>query len=293
VRCGRTGVEKRIQLKELVRRWSDRRGIVTVTDLHIRKSGVLRYMNCRILSDFNLLPRASKSVAAEEMLTVVMSSANTFTDSHTDDPDGSNHCFGGRKLRLVWDTFAGIKQGLEDFSRCDVKGSAATFRLDTFLSIPRSRWFVVEPGQTLFLPGHMAHKVITLEQYLGVGSFFVMLPSYLRALERWSVHTALWALELSEGHRMDLVNQMTRRVLHKVNMLVRSGHEESSRWGLDHLVQSARMWDADASPRAKRVLLAQAPSRDLIQTLLDFADVSSMTSLRKSVSTGRVHRKTP
>jgi hypothetical protein len=35
----------------------------------------------------------------------------TFTDSHSDDPDGSNHCFVGRKLWLVWDTFLGIGRG--------------------------------------------------------------------------------------------------------------------------------------------------------------------------------------
>lgn len=282
VRLGPTGVSRRIAVRELIRLWSNGRAKLTVTDLHLRKSSVLRYMDCTALSDFNLLVGASKEVASEEMLTAVVSSAKTFTDSHTDDPDGSNHCFVGRKLWLVWDTFMGIKQGIQDFERCDVLTDRAAFDIGAFLSIPGSRWFLVEPGQTLFLPGNFAHKVITLEHYLGVGSFFVMLPSYLRTLERWTLHTPLWALDLPEERRMDIVNRITRRVLHKVLSLSNASHHEQLHWGLDPLERAANAWNEGKHENAKRALLAQPPTRDLVQALLKFESNRSPKTRRKA-----------
>lgn len=266
VRCGSADSARKLEVRELIRRWSGGRARVTVSDLHIRATRVLRYINCDSLSDFNLLAGASKEVASEEMLTVVVSSAGTFTDSHSDDPDGSNHCFLGRKLWLVWDTFLGLDQGLEDVERCETTGPRAAFSVDTFLAIPGSRWFVVEPGHTLFLPGHLTHKVITLEHYLGVGSFFVMLPSYVRTLERWTLHTALWALDLPRERRMDQVNRITRRVLRKVKSLLQATPNEQARWGLDHLEHAAKAWCAGVGESKKRTLLAHAPARNLLQT---------------------------
>jgi hypothetical protein len=178
-------------IEELLRRWISGRARVNVTDLHIRGTKVLRSIDCSSLSDFSILAEARGAVGEEEMLTMVVSSAGTFTDSHTDDPDGSNHCFIGRKLWLVWDTFLGLSRKLEDVERCRLYTRDAAFSMSGFLSVPGSCWFVVEPGQTLFLPGQLTHRVITLESYLGVGSFFVMLPSYLRTLARWTEHTPL------------------------------------------------------------------------------------------------------
>ena len=165
-----------------------------MTDFHIRGTAIMKRIDCSHLSSFNLLAGAPDPIGTEEILTMVVSSAGALSDSHTDDPDGSNHCFAGEKLWLVWDTFQGLARGLEDVERCDVYGDQAAFSIAGFLAVPGSRWFVVRPGQTLFLPGHLTHKVITLERYLGVGSFFVMLPSYLRTLMRWTRHTPLWAL---------------------------------------------------------------------------------------------------
>ena len=154
----------------------------------------MKRIDCSHLSSFNLLAGAPDPIGTEEILTMVVSSAGTLSDSHTDDPDGSNHCFAGEKLWLVWHTFQGLAQGLEDVERCDVFGDRAAFSLAGFLAVPGSRWFVVRPGLTLFLPGHLRHKVITLERYLGVGSFFVMLPSYLCTLLRLDqTHAALGA----------------------------------------------------------------------------------------------------
>lgn len=181
-RTGYSGTRRRITMTELLRRWLSGRSIVNVTDLHIRGTRFERLVDTSSLSDFNLLINKSREISEEEMLTMVVSTAGAVTDSHTDDPDGSNHCFLGQKLWLVWDTFAGLSGGLEDVERSSVGSRRARFDLDTFLSIRSSRWFIIGENQTLFLPGNFAHKVVTLENYFGVGSFFVMLPSYLRNL---------------------------------------------------------------------------------------------------------------
>ncbi len=234
VRCGPSGTEKYFLPDDLIRRWRNSRARVSVTDLHIRDTHVDRLIDCSRLCDFNLLAEVSGEVGDEEMLTMVMSSAGTFTDSHSDDPDGSNHCFAGRKLWLVWDTFVGLSKGLEDVERVDVFRSQAEFNISAFLSVPGSLWFTVEIGQTLFLPGHLTHKVITLEDYLGVGSFFVMLPSYLRTLLRWTEHTPLWALKAPVEQRLELVDKITQHVTQKVDFLATASEQARSQWGLKY-----------------------------------------------------------
>lgn len=239
VRCGPSRTNKLLTVRQLLRRWADDRAKVSVTDLHIRGSGIMRKIDCSALSEFNLLAGAPDPVGTEEILTMVVSSAGTLSDSHTDDPDGSNHCFVGEKLWLVWDTFAGLARGLEDVERCEVFDQAA-FSIPKFLDVPGSRWFTVRAGQTLFLPGHLTHKVITLERYIGVGSFFVMLPSYLRTLQRWTKHTPLWALTAPPDRRLDLVDKITRRVMRKVDELAAQPTAEKLRWGLPHMQRTAQ-----------------------------------------------------
>lgn len=239
VRCGPSRTPKQLTVDQLLHRWADDRAKVSVTDLHIRGSRIMRRIDCSSLSGFNLLAGAPDPVGTEEILTMVVSSAGTLSDSHTDDPDGSNHCFAGEKLWLVWDTFEGLARGLEDVERCEVFDQAA-FSIARFLDVPGSRWFTVKAGQTLFLPGHLTHKVITLERYMGVGSFFVMLPSYLRTLLRWTAHTPLWALNAAPEKRLELVDKITRRVIRKVGQLSDGPKAEQARWGLPHLQAAAK-----------------------------------------------------
>jgi hypothetical protein len=268
VRCGPSGKLTRIPVAELVRRWASSRARVSVTDLHIRGTPLTKTIDCSCLSDFNILAEAGGAVAEQEMLTMVVSSAGVFTDSHTDDPDGSNHCFVGRKLWLVWDTFSGLSHNLEDCERIAIETKQAAFSISGFLSVPHSRWFFVEPNQTLFLPGHLTHKVITLDDYLGVGSFFVMLPSYLRTLARWTERTPLWALTLPPDRRLDLVDKITRCVINKVRALASAPRAEASRWGLTHLGAAVRQWQQASRGLSSRALLDNPVSTELVMTVL-------------------------
>ncbi|WP_370152910.1 hypothetical protein [Ferrovibrio sp.] len=237
IRCGPAGTPRLVTVTELLRRWRGGRARVSVTDLHVRGSGVMRRIDCSTLSDFNLLAECRGEIGLQEMLTMVVSSAGTFTDSHTDDPDGSNHCFTGRKLWLAWDTFAGLRHGLEDVERSGTRRDRAAFGMDGFLAVPGARWFTVEAGQTLFLPGHLTHKVVTLEDYLGIGSFFVMLPDWPRTQARWRRHGPLWAQGEPPERRFDLVDRIGGRVREKVHALARSPKAERERWGLAQMRQ--------------------------------------------------------
>lgn len=266
VRSGPSGTEKHVVLDELLRRWTTNSGKISVTDLHIRKTGIKNHIDCSRLCDFNLLAEATGDIHRQEMLTMVVSSAGTFTDSHSDDPDGSNHCFTGKKLWLAWDTFRGLSRKLDDVERVDVPGPRARFDISTFLAVPGSCWFTVEQGQTLFLPGHLTHKVITLENYLGVGSFFVMLPSYLRTLSRWSRHTPLWALNAPRHRRLQLVDKITRRVTRKVNSLAAANEHEQARWGLNYLCSTLDEHLA-SGPRTKSILLGNPASVQLVNSV--------------------------
>lgn len=212
VRVGPSQRCRWLSVPELIRRWNSRRGVVNVTDLHIRGTPLTRLIDVAPLSDFNLLAGTRRRTIRElEILTLVISSSGGLTDSHTDDSDGSNHCFAGRKLWLIWDSATGMARGLEDVERCDVYDRAA-FDIETFLSLPTARWFILAKGQTLFLPGDYAHKVITLDHYLGVGSFFVMLSNYLRTLVRWKRLAPLWSLSDSGRARGGLLDDVTNLV---------------------------------------------------------------------------------
>jgi hypothetical protein len=269
VRCGVAGDRtKFIAIDELLKRWSNGRARVNVTDLHIRKTNVTRYIDCRSLSNFNLLADAGGAVGAEEMLTMVVSSAGTFTDSHTDDPDGTNHCFVGRKLWLVWDTFLGMSLNLGDAERCQIDTGRVPFSMSGFLGVPGSSWFIVGPGQTLFLPGHLTHKVVTLDAYLGIGSFFVMLPSYFRTLKRWTEHTPLWALDAPPDQRLELVNLITRRVINKLCALGHATQPEKSRWGAAYLRSAVHQWQRGCPARSQAALLDNPVSAELVATVL-------------------------
>jgi hypothetical protein len=180
-------------------------------------------------------------------MTLVISSKGNLTDIHADDCDGTNHCFLGRKLWLAWDRIEGRAVGFQDVDRDPICDQAA-FDLEAFLSLPSSRWFTVGPGQTLFLPGSLAHKVITLEHYLGVGSFHVALPSYLRSLERWVVYDTLDIVP------KDLLAKVNRAVLRRIGEVRRASRAVKDRWGLSQMKEAVANWHADTSP-IKRLLI--------------------------------------
>jgi hypothetical protein len=249
---GAQRARRRLTTAELMRRWSSGRHLVSVTDLHVRGTPLARAIDTRALSTFNLLPRGNAAMRRQEMMTLVISSAGNVTDSHSDDPDGSNHCFVGRKLWLAWDTFEGRAAGLQDCEREPVNGQAR-FSLAAFCRVPSARWWTVEPGQTLFLPGRFTHRVITLTPYIGIGSFYVTPTSCLDNLTRWAVHGPLWSGPDADpdGDNAGLVDAIARSMHQRVLRLSAAGVAERRAWGFEHVGAGVRAW-ARRWPRAAR-----------------------------------------
>ena len=60
-----------MHLDELLDRWSQRQGLVSITDLHIRGTRLDRTIDTRAISDFNILSTRFVMPAWQEMLTMV------------------------------------------------------------------------------------------------------------------------------------------------------------------------------------------------------------------------------
>lgn len=262
VQMGPARKRRRLFVPELVARWERRRAIVSVTDLHVRGHRIEEEIDIEPLSDFNVLLCGSEGMAEQEMMTMVVGTRGNVTDSHSDDPDGSNHCFVGRKLWLAWDTFEGKAAGLEDNSR-DTCDGAAAFDVEAFLSLRTSRWWTVNAGETLFLPGHLTHRVITLDHYLGIGSFFVALPSAIQTLARWNAHGPLWSLA-GEKRKAGLVDEIARTTVLKVKELARSAARQEQ-WGLSFMRRAVAVWKSRVPAETHDSVLRNEPFAELLR----------------------------
>jgi hypothetical protein len=263
IRSGPTARRQTVRVSDLMKRWRSPRGFVSVTDFHIRGTAIERAIDTEALSHFNMLCRGTAAMAEQEMMTMVISSKGWATDSHSDDPDGSNHCFLGSKLWLVWDTFEGRRRGLQDVERDEVF-DRASFDMTAFLSLKSSRWFVVSAGQTLFLPGQFTHKVITLEPYLGVGSFYVSIPNCVPTIGRWMEHGPLWSLEDKKGVNKNLLAQITATALTQINTALSGSGSAKHCGGLPFLAASVARWKRVTASKVQTRLLADPLFRSLV-----------------------------
>lgn len=270
VQVGPAAIQKRLPVREIMRRWRGRRAVVGVTDLHIRGTKLEEFIDTRALSNFNLIIRGSDRLSSQEMLTLVIASPGNVTDSHSDDPDGTNHCFTGQKLWLAWETFEGIEAGMQDVERQDVYGPAK-FSMRNFLSLKSSCWWLVTDGDTLFLPSNLTHKVFTLEYYLGVGSFHVGLPGCLDNLSRWLYYGPLWSLNDPQAENEDLVDEIASICLRTARRTARASNRARDRWGYAQLISGYRHWLATT----KRHIRDEVMHHDDFRQLVDIARIAA------------------
>ena len=249
---GPSRTQRHLRVAEVIDRWLRSRALLGVTDLHLRRTRFDTRVDTSSLSDFNVLCGDRLLEDSLEMMTMVISSAGNFTDSHADDCDGSNHCFVGQKLWLAWDRVAGSALGFGDVDR-DALTTQAAFDLGAFLSMKRSRWFLVGRGQTLCLPGHLAHKVITLERYIGLGSFHLGLPGALRALRRWILNDSL------DVAPQGLLGRISDALSGRMDRLARSSDATRRSWGIPEARGAVRRWRRGA-PKAEQERLTRHPA---------------------------------
>lgn len=253
-KSGGKGNWKYFTVSQLAEKWHRKKANINVTDFHFRDTPIENVIDSKRLSQFNLYPCSTEQTSWLEMMTLVVSSRAGFSDSHSDDSDGSNHCFIGKKLWLAWDTHEGIANGLEDLDQQKITGKCA-FDMDTYLALPSACWFTIETGQTLFMPGHLTHKVLTLEAYLGVGSFYLAFPNLLRTLTRWLAHPSNWEKLERTGYRDLLYPDLIKAAVEKLKTLQHATEKSKLKWGLDYLKYATNAWNKQTANTEKEKLL--------------------------------------
>ena len=266
VNAGPGAARNALTLAGIAARWqagSDRFG---VTDLHIRNTVMEQVIAPQRLSEFNLLTRSSEDARRQEMFSFVISTTGHVTDSHSDAPDSSNFCFTGRKLWLAWDTYEGARHGLQDVERLPTPGRAR-FDMERWLSLRSARWLLVNPGETLFLPANLTHKVVTLESYVGVGGFFIALPNCLRLLSHWINHVPLWSKLDKTGALDGLVGEIAGTAEKSLYRLRRASSVQRRRWAYDYVGPAAAYFFATQSKSNLRRLQADARFRRVAEAI--------------------------
>jgi hypothetical protein len=261
VQMGRARMPGRLRVGHLMDRWEGRRAIISVTDLHIRGTRFGRTVDISALSNFNILAGTRSEISVMEMMTVLVGSTGNVTDSHTDDCDGSNHCFVGQKLWLIWDRLEGKAAGLQDVERDPVPERAA-FNMRTFLSLPSARWLLINPGETVFLPGNMAHKVLTMAHYIGIGSFYLAFPNAFRSFTRWSLDGTI------DINQSALLDKMIRAVTRRILALRESDNSNKERMGWRYLRQAAILWNKRETAERRARMLQNPTFRQFVTAVL-------------------------
>jgi hypothetical protein len=264
VKMGPSATMRYMDVPHVIKRWTAGRSVMNVSDLHFRDTKFEKGIESSALTDGNLLRLGNEDVAAQEMLTLVISTKGAMSDSHSDDPDGNNHCFIGKKLWLAWDTFEGKAKGLEDVSR-DASNGRASFSMSGFLSLKSACWFTVGRNETLFLPGRMTHKVVTLENYIGIGCFYLTLPNCLATLMRWNKYGPLWSFNSPEN--ASLLDEVTEAATRKIRKLKFASAQTQEKWGLPHLRRAARRLSKEISTSKKFTLFENQPFAELMEAI--------------------------
>jgi hypothetical protein len=258
----RVGQRKRIRylrVYDVIDLWEQNTSLVSANDVFFRTLKLDRKFDCSALSDFNVLPTGSSRAKYLEVATLLMGTSGCMTDSHSDDPDGCNYCITGKKLWLVWDRREGQRRGLEDCEYDDVYSQAA-FDLDIFTSMKSARWFTISRGQTLFLPGNFTHKVLTLERYLGISSFYVGLPNALSSLSRWILRGTIMI-------KPQLRKEIATLIVNRLRLTARADRKSKNVWGFYHLGDSYQRWQTQHNAAERTLLLSDPSFRIVVETI--------------------------
>lgn len=167
---------------------------------------------------------------------------------------------------LAWDTYEGAKAGLQDVKRVAVS-ARAKFNMDTWLALPSARWLLVEPGQTLFLPANMTHKVVTLGRYIGVGGFYISSPNCLRLMAHWILHSPLWSKRDAAGAYDFLLSDIAETVRTAILEAPSGSRAERELLGYDYLNDSAHHFIETCPPKLMRQLWADPRFRCIADTI--------------------------
>lgn len=250
------------RVHEMVDIWQRDRGMVFANDIFYRHLKLDSAFDCEAIGDFSVLRHAPARLRELEVATLLMGTTGCLTDSHSDDPDGCNHCIAGRKFWLVWDRLEGAAKGLQDSEYEHLEHDAACrFDVRAFSSLRSARWFTVAPGQTLFLPGNHTHKVVTIERYIGISNFYVGLPNALASLTRWKINGMKM---VTDEQWRDIARLLARQLRHTAT----APPEYKRAWGFYHIGESLDHWNRSWTAQQKRRLMSDSQFRSLRDAMI-------------------------
>jgi hypothetical protein len=134
-----------------------------------------------------------------------------------------------------------------------------------FLSLKSACWLTVGRNETLFLPGRMTHKVVTLENYIGIGCFYLTLPNCLDTLMRWNKYGPLWSFNSPEN--ASLLDEVTEAATRKIRKLKLASAQIQEKWGLPYLRRAARRLSKEISTSKKFTLFENQPFAELMEVI--------------------------
>ena len=172
-----------------------------------------------------------------------------------------------------------MKHGLEDVERMAL-AAKPRFDLQGWLALRSARWFLVNAGQTLFLPANLTHKVITLEPYVGVGGFYIALPNCLRLLAHWINRVPLWSKRDATGRNDELIGDIAKSVREAILELRDATPERRQTLGYDYLEESAKSFLKTCSSARLRFLWSDPRFRCVAETISAPWPLSHDDSLR-------------
>jgi len=247
------------RVHDVVDAWHKNTAILSANDVFYRDLELDSDFDCESIGDFSVLREAPDGIRDIEVATLLMGTYGCMSDSHADDPDGSNYCIRGRKFWLIWDRQEGSKKGLEDCEYDEVY-SKAHFDIKTFLTLKTSAWFTLSEGQTLFLPGNYTHKVITIEKYMGISNFYVCFSNALTSLTRWKCHSAPNPM-VSKDYWGDI----TQLVIKQFDKLLKAKRDKKNYWGFYHIPKALRYWETHCSKSEQLQMLECPHFKELIE----------------------------
>jgi len=166
-----------------------------ITDHAVGGAALSAHVRMNTVLENNLLSHED-ALDRFEVCGPILATRGHITDAHMDDPDIWNSCVSGAKAWVMAD----IREWSRQF-QLSVRRilDAEPLDVETFLSLPGSRWAVVTDDTALYCPNTYVHRVVTLERYVGIGTFCATPESAPRLLDFWHEHGSQWEADGAPG----------------------------------------------------------------------------------------------
>lgn len=183
---------------------------------HLKHAQLKQITNMSFLAGYNLLCRLpTKNDAAGHVVWYVQSIADG-ASLHCDYVDSEVNVLSGQK---VWVTVRWQEAKAAGIDVIDVRSARPSHTWQQFLQCPSFHWFIVEQGDSLFMPADRLHGTHALgkDMACSTGHYFATLPSLPHTLSLW-LHAPEW---MPEAKDLDAILQLFVSQLQQANSQTR------------------------------------------------------------------------